>query len=141
MNSIYIVVLCSNQIVYITTHHFWLSLSTCEITHYLSTLSKWVRPLIMLSLNHLKPTKGLDALSRVKLTGTSRVECTGSITLALKLGGSAPSSRPFWLATCVLNTGRKLCVDTSIHSYCYLFHFNLASFKYETIPLQSLMSH
>ena len=42
---------------------FWLSLSTCEITYYLSTLSKRVSPLIMLSYNHPKPTKGLDALS------------------------------------------------------------------------------
>ena len=42
---------------------FWLSLSTCEITYYMSTLSKRVRPLIMLSFNHPKPTKGLDALS------------------------------------------------------------------------------
>ena len=42
---------------------FWLSLSTCEITYYLFTLSKRVSPLIMLSFNHLKPTKGLDALS------------------------------------------------------------------------------
>ena len=41
---------------------FWLSLSTCEITYYLSTLSKRVRPLITLSLNHPKPTKELDAL-------------------------------------------------------------------------------
>ena len=39
------------------------SLSIYEITYYLSTLSKWVRPLIILSFNHLKPTKGLDALS------------------------------------------------------------------------------
>ena len=29
----------------------------------MSTLSKRVRPLITLSFNHLKPTKGLDALS------------------------------------------------------------------------------
>ena len=42
---------------------FWLSLSTCEITYYLSILSKWVSPLITLSFNHPKPTKGLDALS------------------------------------------------------------------------------
>ena len=27
-----------------------------------------------------------------------------------------------------------LVVESSIHMYCYLFHFNLASFKYETIP-------
>ena len=33
---------------------FWLSLSTCEITYYLSTLSKRVRPLITLSFNHPK---------------------------------------------------------------------------------------
>ena len=45
---------------------------------------------------------------RVKLTGTSRENCAGSTTLALKLGGSpAPSSGPFWLATCVLGTGRN----------------------------------
>ena len=36
---------------------------------------------------------------RVKLTSTSREECVGSTTLALKLGGSlAPSSGPFQLA-------------------------------------------
>ena len=34
-----------------------------EITYYLSTLSKQVRPLITLSFNHPKPTEGLDALS------------------------------------------------------------------------------
>ena len=42
---------------------FWFSLSTYEITYYLSTLSKWVSPLIILLFNHPKPTKGLDALS------------------------------------------------------------------------------
>ena len=42
---------------------FWLLLSTCEITYYLSILSKHVRSLIMLSFNHPKPTKMLDALS------------------------------------------------------------------------------
>ena len=42
---------------------FWFSLSTYEITYYLPTLSKWVRPLIMLLFNHPKPTKGIDALS------------------------------------------------------------------------------
>ena len=42
---------------------FWLSLSACEITYYLSTLSKRVSPLITLSFNHPKPTKGPDALS------------------------------------------------------------------------------
>ena len=32
---------------------------------------------------------------------------------ALKIGGStAPSSRPFWLAACVLGTGQKFYVDT-----------------------------
>ena len=41
---------------------FWLSLSTHEITYNMSTLSKRVRPLITLSFNHPKPTKGLDAL-------------------------------------------------------------------------------
>ena len=44
---------------------FWLSLNTHEITYNLSTLSKRVRPLITLSFNHPKPTKGLDALSPV----------------------------------------------------------------------------
>ena len=39
-------------------------------------------------------------------------DCIGSTTLALKLGGSAPSSRPFRLAACVLDTGQKFCVDT-----------------------------
>ena len=41
---------------------FWLSLSTCEITYYLSTPSKQVKHLITLSFNHPKPTQGLDAL-------------------------------------------------------------------------------
>ena len=40
-------------------------------------------------------------------------ECAGSTIPALKLGGStAPSSRPFRLATCVLDTGQKFYVDT-----------------------------
>ena len=26
------------------------------------------------------------------------------------------------------------CVESFIYLYCYLFHFNLASFKYDTIP-------
>ena len=39
-------------------------------------------------------------------------ECVGSTTLALKLGGSAPSSGPFRLAACVLGTGQKFCVNT-----------------------------
>ena len=42
---------------------FLLSLNSCEMTYYLSTLSKRLRPLITLSFNHPKPTKGLDALS------------------------------------------------------------------------------
>ena len=50
---------------------------------------------------------------RVKLTGTSREECTGLTIPALKLGGSiAPSSRSFRLATCVLGMGQKFRVDT-----------------------------
>ena len=44
---------------------------------------------------------------RVKLTGTPREDCAGSTTPALKLGGSAPSSGPFRLATCVLGTGQN----------------------------------
>ena len=51
---------------------FWLSLSTCEITYYLSTLSKRVSPLITLSFNHPKPTKGLDALSQKGTTEAKR---------------------------------------------------------------------
>ena len=42
----------------------------------------------------------------------SREDCAGLTTLALKLGGSAPSSGPFWLAACVLSTGRKFSVNT-----------------------------
>ena len=49
---------------------------------------------------------------RVKLTGTSREDYARSTIPALKLGGSTPSSGPFWLAACVLGTGRKFCVDT-----------------------------
>ena len=51
---------------------------------------------------------------RVKLTGMSREDWAGSTTLALKLGGSAPSSGPFWLAACVLGMGQKFCVDTRL---------------------------
>ena len=47
---------------------FWLSLSIYEITYYLFTLSKRVSPLITLSFNQPKPTKGLDALSQALLT-------------------------------------------------------------------------
>ena len=47
------------------------------------------------------------------MSGTSQEECAGSITPVLKLGGSiASSSRPFRLAACVLDMGRKFCVDT-----------------------------
>ena len=50
---------------------------------------------------------------RVKLTGTSREEHTGSTIPTLKLCGStAPSSRPFRLAVCVFGMGRKFYVDT-----------------------------
>ena len=45
---------------------------------------------------------------RVKLTGTSQEDCAGSTTLALKLGGSAPSSGPFRLAACVIGTETKI---------------------------------
>ena len=49
----------------------------------------------------------------VKLTGTSQEEYVGSTTPALNPGGStAPSSRPFRLAVCVLDMGRKFYVDT-----------------------------
>ena len=47
------------------------------------------------------------------MTGTSQEECAGSTTPVLKLGEStAPSSRPFWLAACVLGIGQKFYVDT-----------------------------
>ena len=55
---------------------FWLSLSTHEITYNLSTLSKRVRPLITLSFNHPKPTKGLDALL-VRNARTGAMEAGG----------------------------------------------------------------
>ena len=41
------------------------------------------------------------------MTGTPRGDCAGPTTLALKIGGSAPSSGPFRLAVCVLGTGRN----------------------------------
>ena len=44
---------------------------------------------------------------RVKLTRMPREDCAGSTTPALKLGGSAPSSGPFWLAMCVLGMGQN----------------------------------
>ena len=37
----------------------------------------------------------------------SREDCVGSTSLVLKLGGSAPSSGPFWLAVCVLGMGQN----------------------------------
>ena len=49
---------------------------------------------------------------RVKLTGTSWEDRTGSTTLTLKLGGSTPSSGPFHLVACVLGMGQKFFVDT-----------------------------
>ena len=56
---------------------------------------------------------------RVKLTGMSREDCAGSTTLALKLGRSAPSSRPFRLAACVLGTEAKIL--------CWHMHINQTS--------------
>ena len=42
----------------------------------------------------------------------SREDRVGSTTFVLKLGGSTPSSEPFWLAVCVLGTRLKFYVDT-----------------------------
>jgi hypothetical protein len=63
MNYICIVVLCLNYIVYITTHHFGFHQLPMRLPISCPALSKWVRPLITLSFNQPKPTKGLDALS------------------------------------------------------------------------------
>ena len=61
----------------------------------------------------------------VKLTGTSREKCAGSTIPALKLGGStALSSRPFRFAVCVLDTGRKFCVDMLVASGSNFSHFH-----------------
>ena len=44
------------------------------------------------------------------------------------------TSKPF-LAIFTISSHQVIsCVESSIHLYCYLFHFNLASFKYETTP-------
>jgi hypothetical protein len=61
MKAICIVVLCLNYIVSNNTS-FWPSLITCEIVYFLTTITKRVRPLIILLNNHPKLTKRLDAL-------------------------------------------------------------------------------
>ena len=44
------------------------------------------------------------------------------------------TSKPFLAIFTILSHQVMSCVESSIHLYCCLFHFNLASFKYETIP-------
>ena len=44
------------------------------------------------------------------------------------------TSKPFLAIFTISSHQVTSCVESSIHLYCYLFHFNLASFKYETIP-------
>ena len=43
------------------------------------------------------------------------------------------TSKPFLAIFTISSHQVTSCVESSIHLYCYLFHFNLASFKYETI--------
>ena len=86
---------------------WWISFHIGSQSHTFGTIwqHRHVLPLITDELS-------LPVNYKVKLTSTSREECTGLTTLALKLGGSALSSGPFRLAACVLGTGRKFCVDT-----------------------------
>ena len=44
------------------------------------------------------------------------------------------TSKPFLAIFTISSHQVASCVESSIHLYCHLFHFNLASFKYETIP-------
>ena len=44
------------------------------------------------------------------------------------------TSKPFLAIFTISSHQVTSCVESSNHLYCYLFHFNLASFKYETIP-------
>ena len=44
------------------------------------------------------------------------------------------TSKPFLAIFTISSHQVTSCVESSIHMYCYLFHFNLASFRYETIP-------
>ena len=44
------------------------------------------------------------------------------------------TSKPFLAIFTISSHQVTSCVESSIHLYCYLFHFNLASFKYETTP-------
>ena len=44
------------------------------------------------------------------------------------------TSKPFLAIFTISSHQVTSCVESSIHLYCCLFHFNLASFKYETIP-------
>ena len=54
------------------------------------------------------------------------------------------TSKPFLAIFTISSHQVTSCVESTIHLYCYLFHFNLASFKYETnpyaIPYVSLIS-
>ena len=47
---------------------------------------------------------------------------------------SLSTSKPFLAIFTISSHQVTSCVESSIHLYCYLFHFDLASFKYETIP-------
>ena len=44
------------------------------------------------------------------------------------------TSKPFLAIFTISSHQVTSCVESSIHLYYYLFHFKLASFKYETIP-------
>ena len=67
--------------------------------------------------------------------------CTFFFTLARFFGRqdiACPSpllstSKPFLAIFTISSHQVTSCVESSIHLYCYLFHFNVASFKYETI--------
>ena len=67
---------------------------------------------------------------------------TSFFTLARFLGRQAvacPSPllstlKPFLAIFTISSHQVTSCIKSTIHLYCCLFHFNLASFKYETIP-------
>ena len=44
------------------------------------------------------------------------------------------TSKPFLAIFTISSRQVTSCIKSTIHLYCHLFNFNLASFKYETIP-------
>ena len=54
-------------------------------------------------------------------------------TIWLILRNRGSTSKPFLAVLTISSHQVTSCVESSIHLYYYLFYFNLASFKYETI--------